>query len=540
VVTRFAEVSERHSPAVPAPVLDAARAAELSVSVAELEKLSRFDHRELDEAAEKALATARELGNAELEQRARLVLADLLRRRGNVADAARRIQEIHRWATAHDSQPLLARSHFVLTAVFQELGDVSLALEHAVRAVELLAEDAEPEARIDHLARLADCLGLSRDLAARDRYDHVLQLAEDLGDVDRQLLVLNNRAYYEALTGSLEEALAWSSKMQELADRHGLPMRVGRLDTLGRVLMELGRLEDAESAMLPGLLPEALDASLDGDAGADFLLTLAEIRRRRGHLAPAQEVLDECVRRCDQYGLTSIRVRARREQSELHAASGNFRSAFEEHKLYCDELMDLQSAERDARARALQAMYETTEARRQTRRYRELSLRDPLTGLYNRRYVDDVLPRLLAGATEPVTVALLDLDHFKSINDTRSHEAGDRVLRTVGELLLKAGASFGRGDGESFAARMGGEEFLLVLVGADSASATRHLEDVRRTVRTHPWAEVTGGLPVTVSIGATGVAPMTDHTPAEVLGRADGHLYLAKRSGRDRVVSDEA
>jgi two-component system cell cycle response regulator len=317
-------------------------------------------------------------------------------------------------------------------------------------------------------------------------------------------------------------------------------MRVGRLDTLGRVLMELGRLEDAESAMLPGLLPEALDASLDGDAGADFLLTLAEIRRRRGHLAPAQEVLDECVRRCDQYGLTSIRVRARREQSELHAASGNFRSAFEEHKLYCDELMDLQSAERDARARALQAMYETTEARRQTRRYRELSLRDPLTGLYNRRYVDDVLPRLLAGATEPVTVALLDLDHFKSINDTRSHEVGDRVLRTVGELLLKAGASFGRGDGESFAARMGGEEFLLVLVGADSASATRHLEDVRRTVRTHPWAEVTGGLPVTVSIGATGVAPMTDHTPAEVLGRADGHLYLAKRSGRDRVVSDEA
>jgi diguanylate cyclase (GGDEF)-like protein len=328
--------------------------------------------------------------------------------------------------------------------------------------------------------------------------------------------------------------------MQELAERHGLPMRVGRLDTVGRVLMELGRLEDAESAMLPGLVPAALDASLDGDAGADFLLTLAEIRRRRGHLEPAQEALDECVRRCDEYGLTSIRVRARREQSELHAASGDFRSAFEEHKLYCDELMDLQSAERDARARALQAMYETTEARRQTRRYRELSLRDPLTGLYNRRYVDDVLPRLLAGATEAVTVALLDLDHFKSINDTRSHSVGDRVLRTVGDLLLKAGASFGGGDGESFAARMGGEEFLLVLVGADPTTAARHLDDVRRTVRTHPWAEVTGGLPVTISIGATGVAPMTDPTPAEVLGRADGHLYLAKRSGRDRVVTDQA
>jgi diguanylate cyclase (GGDEF)-like protein len=326
--------------------------------------------------------------------------------------------------------------------------------------------------------------------------------------------------------------------MQELAERHGLPMRVGRLDTVGRILMELGRLEDAEAAMLPGLRPDALRASLDGDAGADFLLTLAEIRRRRGHVAPAQETLDECVRRCDRYGLTSIRVRARREQAELHAASGSFRAAFEEHKLYCDELMDLQSAERDARARALQAMYETTEARRQTRRYRELSLRDPLTGLYNRRFVDDRLPRLLDadGATDPVTVALLDLDHFKRINDTCSHEVGDQVLRIVGELLQEAGES--PGESGSFAARMGGEEFLLVLVGADPPTAERRLEDVRRAIRAHPWAEVTGRVPVTVSIGAARSAGAAGTTPAELLGRADAHLYAAKRNGRDRVVID--
>ena len=361
-----------------------------------------------------------------------------------------------------------------------------------------------------------------------------------LGDVDRQLLVLNNRAYYETLSGSFNEALVWSTKLQELADRHGLPMRVGRLDTIGRVLMELGRLEDAEEAMLPGLRPEILETSLDGDAGADFLLTLAEIRRRRGHLAAAQESLDECVRRCDQFGLTSIRVRARREQSELHAASGSFRAAFEDLSIYCDELLDLQSAERDARARALQAMYETTEARRQTRRYRELSLRDPLTGLYNRRFVDDQLPRLLdGGAAQPVTVALLDLDHFKRVNDTCSHEVGDRVLCAVAELLQDVAATV-PGDGGSFAALMGGEEFLLVLVGPDAATAARHLEDVRRTIRTYPWAELTGDLPVTVSVGAASFTGLTDTTVGELFGRADGHLYLAKRAGRDRVVSDAA
>ena len=545
-MTTTADVGERsgggRSHAAPALIVDDPRARALAESIGELENLSRFDRHDMDRRAEEAVVTAHDLGLTDLALRAGLVQADLLRRRGNIAEAGRRAQEIQRWATDHDSPHLLARSHFVLTAVVQELGDLSLALEHAVRAVELLAEDAVPETRIDHLARLADCLALNRDIAARDRYDQVLRLAEALGDIDRQLLVLNNRAYYETLSGSFEEALAWSTKLQDLAARHDVPLRLGRLDTIGRALMALGHLEDAEAALLPGLRPEILQASLDGDAGADFLLTLAEVRRRRGHLGEAQESLDEAVRRCDRYGLTSIRVRARREQAEIHAASGDFRAAYEEHKLYTDELMDLQSAERDARARALQAMYETTEARRQTRRYRELSLRDPLTGMYNRRYVDDELPRLLArgaGVGGTVTVALLDLDHFKAVNDTRSHEVGDRVLCAVAELLQEAGLSAGAGDG-SFAARMGGEEFLLVLTGADPATAARHLEDVRRAVRSHPWAELTGDLPVTVSIGAASTTGSTGATPAEVLGRADAHLYLAKRQGRDRVVTDIA
>jgi two-component system cell cycle response regulator len=509
----------------------------LPAEVAELESLSRFDRGGLDDRAAAAAEAARDLGRRDLELRARLVEADLLRRRGNVAEAGRRVQEIHRWAAEHDSRHLLARTHFVLTAVFQELGDLSTALEHAVRAVDLLGEEPSPALHLDHLARLADCLGLSQDVAARERYDAALRLAADLGDVDRQLLVLNNRAYCETLVGAFDEALVWSTQLQALAAEHGIPLDVGRLDTVGRALMGLGRLDEAEAAMRPGLRPELLAASRDGDAGADFLLTLAEIQRRRGSLDTAQATLDECVRRCDELGLTSIRVRARREQAELHAGRGDFRAAYEEHKRYCTEAMDLQSAERDARARALQAMYETTEARRQTRRYRELSLRDPLTGLYNRRFVDEQLPRLLARAgDDTVTVALLDLDHFKRINDTLSHEIGDRVLCAVAELLR--GADLPAGP-DSFAARMGGEEFLLVLVGgpADSAAA---LEDLRRAVRGYPWTLLAEGLEVTVSVGAasTGAPPVP--SPAELLARADAHLYRAKRQGRDRVVADPA
>jgi two-component system, cell cycle response regulator len=85
---------------------------------------------------------------------------------------------------------------------------------------------------------------------------------------------------------------------------------------------------------------------------------------------------------------------------------------------------------------------------------------------------------------------------------------------------------------------MGGEEFLLVLVGNDAPTAARHLEDVRRTVAAYPWVELTGALPVTISIGGASTAGQTHANPAELLSSADRHLYRAKRAGRDRVVSD--
>jgi diguanylate cyclase (GGDEF)-like protein len=134
-----------------------------------------------------------------------------------------------------------------------------------------------------------------------------------------------------------------------------------------------------------------------------------------------------------------------------------------------------------------------------------------------------------------VVVALVDVDHFKRVNDSCSHEVGDRVLRDVAELLDRMRPPEAT---SSFVARMGGEEFLVVLAGGDPDAAAAHLEAVRAAVATHPWATLTGGLPVTVSIGVTSTAGRTDPTPADLLGRADEHLYEAKRTGRDRVVAD--
>lgn len=532
------------------PVLDAelpdpggvALVRRLTAQVAQLEALSRFTVEGIAERAEQVAAEADGRGLTEVRLRALLVGADMARCRGEHADAGRSAQEISRWAVENERPFLRARSAYVLAAIFQELGDSATALEHAVEAVDLLDDDAAPELRIDHSLRLADTLGQHGDASASLRYADVLALTHERGDARRELVVLNNWAYIETLLGRFEEALPIAQQLEARSADVGEALGVGRLDTLGRVLIGLGRLAEAEAVLLPGLSPEALDSSTDGDAGADFLLTLAEVRRRLGHLDAARQVLDDCVARCERHGLTAIRVRARQEQAELLAAQGDHRAAFTEHKLFHEQLMDLQSAQREARARAVQAMYETSEARRQSRRYRELSLRDPLTGLYNRRHIDEQLARLLGPGSLPaasVSIALVDLDHFKRVNDTFGHDVGDAVLRRVADLLQAAVPADGaRALGGSFAARMGGEEFLLVLVDTAPPQAAALAEDLRRAVAGHPWDDVVGDLPVTASIGVTGVADAADQTPAGLLGRADALLYRAKAQGRDRVVTD--
>ncbi len=168
---------------------------------------------------------------------------------------------------------------------------------------------------------------------------------------------------------------------------------------------------------------------------------------------------------------------------------------------------------------------------------REQAIRDPLTGLLNRRYLDETLPRELARCRrtgESLAVAMLDLDHFKALNDTSGHEAGDKVLRAVGELLRD---SLRSGD---LACRYGGEELTLILPGASLKDAHARLEALREAVALLPVRHRDGNLPpVTVSVGLAAAAPH-ETDAAALLGRADAALYLAKAGGRNRVALAEA
>jgi diguanylate cyclase (GGDEF)-like protein len=476
---------------------------------------------------------AERLGEMVWVRRARLVRADMEQRQGQVAEAARTFLEVHRWAEVNDCVPLQARSHFHLALTYHYLGDESGSLEHAVAAVELLDEAAPPQLRILHLIRLANSLANVGSIdAARRRYAQAEQMAVAIGDLTRQLLILNNLAYTEQESGQLPRAQDVVSRMHVVARALGRDFLIVERDTIANIQIAAGQYAAAEET-----LQSAVHAPgwFEVHDFADAALTLAVAQRLGGALDRARSSLQGCRALCDRHNLAGVRVRMLAEQAELSAAAGDFRAAFGEYKDFHVEAERLRSSQQEAQARTRQVLFEIAEARRDARRYREQARRDPLTALFNRRYVDEELPDVLAEAARngaPVTVALVDLDHFKRVNDTFSHDTGDRVLTATAQLLDGHCRTMGIG----FAARMGGEEFLLVLPGRSADQARQDLEDLRRLIGCHPWHAVARGLRVTASIGATTLAPDADTDLRSVLAEADRKLYLAKDSGRDCVV----
>ncbi len=152
--------------------------------------------------------------------------------------------------------------------------------------------------------------------------------------------------------------------------------------------------------------------------------------------------------------------------------------------------------------------------------------------MHNKRHFEECLRvAIYATKTQPKAVSLMvfDLDHFKRINDTHGHIAGDGVLSEMASVVrgkLGEGAVFGR---------VGGEEFAVLWEAADLAHLCQVAEEVRKAAEQHPFRFEGTRLPVTISVGVAERPPGSEETAEALYKRADGHLYAAKAAGRNRV-----
>ena len=167
----------------------------------------------------------------------------------------------------------------------------------------------------------------------------------------------------------------------------------------------------------------------------------------------------------------------------------------------------------------------------------EMALYDSLTGLNNRRSLERRLPAMIETARArgaALTMMVLDIDHFKRVNDSYGHDVGDRVLKGFGAELQETVR------GGDLVCRLGGEEFVVVMPGADAAEAARIAERARRTTESREFLVdgAGGSISITVSIG---LAEWRENwNTAELYRRADRALYLSNSAGRNRVTQDAA
>jgi diguanylate cyclase (GGDEF)-like protein len=510
--------------------------------VRELEESFVIDPVVASRCADEAEEAGRAAGDVELELRGQALAADALLRQAETTGAATRILRTVEFRAAEHDLPLLqARAHRLLSRVAANMGDYAGQLDHALRGFELLPAAVRPRIRVMHLMALAESLYRTRSIdSAIGRYQEAEQVALAAEDTLFCSYVLNDLAYALFAAGRAEQAEPVMTRLLALLEGDGREPIPPMLDTLARIQLAVGRTQEAV-VTAKKLMTCAFDPEYP-EAEAEAVLTLAAAYHQAGATAEAQATLDRARELAETPALARVRAHVLQEQAELCATLGDFQAAFVAYKAYHEASEELSSREREAQARIRQAAFETAEARRDAESFREQSLRDPLTGLHNRRYVDTRLPSLLTGGTgaRPVTVAIVDADHFKSINDTCSHDIGDQVLIAlaglVGQAVPEQGGEAGGFPARlgGFTARLGGEEFLVVIDGLPRDEALGRLEALRAAVQNHPWRLLTGDLPVTVSIGvAYGRHP---DRPAEVLGAADRHLYAAKRAGRNRVV----
>jgi diguanylate cyclase (GGDEF)-like protein len=437
-----------------------------------------------------------------------------------------------------------ARCANLLGITHRQLSDYGRALEMYEEALRGFREVREVRWQARVISNIGNIeIQLGNFSAALELFDQALDLRREVGDNEGAGFDLNNAAFgriQKALqlreAGDRESAQMEAEAALRLLDRAlAIARQFGHkrleafaLQTMGEAYQAMARPEVA-FGMADQFLQLARD-SQDRYIEAYGLACVGEVHHQLGEEPRALELLSQALERFEAMGSRDQVARVLRILSQVHESLGQVGEALGLLRRAGALEQALRSEEAESRARAIAARRRLDAARVETERYRRLAMEDALTGLANRRQLDErlaVLMREAARTGSVVTVALADVDHFKGINDRFSHAVGDEVLRCVGEILRN---HCRLGD---LAGRFGGEEFMLVFRGLEIRAASEICERVRRAVESWDWKSIHPQLRVTLSMGLA--ASTSFEEPQGVLDAADHWLYEAKHRGRNQV-----
>ncbi|TFD83032.1 tetratricopeptide repeat-containing diguanylate cyclase [Cryobacterium psychrotolerans] len=447
-----------------------------------------------------------------------------------------------------------SKLHCILALAFTETHLNETALRHAVSALDAARACDSPTLEFWALSRA----GMVHEALGDPQYGlelgrQALALARTLDDPEARFAGLNNLgdacltvaraqlAQGQSASLALQEALALVEESVQMAHEqaHSFWEMIARTNLVS-ILIELERYVEArEQAGLVKGLAQAQSSrymELSNDA------QLAEIVRAEGNLDEAVTMMEAQLADPDAEQNPALIIELHKSLFEMHKASGRFEQALAHHEQMDVRMLDMTIQTAGLQSQMLINTIEIEHAHHEAERSRieaqmeriraeELDHEahtDPLTRLPNRRALDRELPPLMGDErAKPLCAAMIDLDHFKRVNDEYGHATGDQVLTAMSNLLRAVTRD------TDLAVRVGGEEFLLIFAHTSLEQAELVCERLLASVRTYPWETIAPGLTCTVSAGVSQLKPF--EVVSEWLARSDAALYEAKRAGRDRV-----
>ncbi|MBE7732287.1 tetratricopeptide repeat-containing diguanylate cyclase [Devosia faecipullorum] len=430
----------------------------------------------------------------------------------------------------------LALSSAVHSWIMLELGLSDLAFEEA----KLALDAAERTDDLSLRSFVMSCKGMTllvcrQDELATPILEEALELADRAGDACTIALNLINIGYSLASQAEAAENEGDVELGRRLWERSA--MANDRAIEVARGYGDLWNLRialcnGAETYTVMGELGLAeayLDecADLDGRTGpreeVHYLYTRGEFLLRNGQPEEALQVCHQAARLAANSSQLDNKANTLRRLSEVEARLGDFQSALEHYRAYHEIFVRQMGDLTRRRAQIAEMQLQNRQWRAQVSRLETEAHEDALTGLPNRRAFD---ARFNALQGQVFSLAILDLDHFKLVNDRYSHMVGDAVLTRTGHLLL--------GWSEEMQAfRLGGEEFALLLPDFTAAAAWPVFDALRAAIGTTFWGDLGQGLMVTASIG---MVDSVETGGRAMMEEADRRLYAAKNGGRNRVV----
>ena len=468
-------------------------------------------------------------------------------------------------AEQHDHL-LLQRDLFnTFGGVHYRLGELNSALEYAQKTFQINLALQDQPATVHSLNNFALLHGEVGDHTSALRLlEDALERARQMADAPLMALVLSNLGDCLTLLGRTVEAIPLLREALRLTEEHDLTNLEARcLCNLAEALTTTERLDEALEVYLQALESVALHGPPEGEFHCQ--LGQANIHLMRQQPATARTDATAALRTAEHLGVLELQMQAHATLCKIHKALGDFEAALHHFEQQHQLAQQMRASVTEHRLQAVTARFEIDRARaeteiahlrnvelakavyelelvnmektelleqleRKSQELQALAFRDVLTGLANRRYLEDALRTEFEKASQkerPLSLALMDVDDFKRINDEFSHRVGDAVLAQIAALISKGLRGF------DLAARYGGEEFVVLLPRTSSEQALRVCERLRLIVSDYDWSGIQEGLKVTLSIGvATNIGCAT---PEKLLEVADVKMYAAKSRGKNCV-----